>query len=108
MLKKCSLKYFEAFSNKDLDLIGGMLSSNACLRDWDISEKGKKGVLHAMHNIFNSVETIKVTVLNMYREEYSVVAELDILINDHELIKVVDILQFNKSNKIMNIRAFKG
>jgi len=107
MLKICSLKYFKAFSNKDINSIDSMLASNVRLKDWDISVKGKESVLQAMHNIFDSVDSIKVTVLEMYQEEYSIASELDILINNKELIKVVDILEFNESNKILRIRAFK-
>lgn len=108
MLKKISQKYFKSFSCKDIDLIEGMLSSEVILKDWDIYAEGKKDVLSATKNIFDSVETVKVVVLDMYREKYTIIAKLDILINNKELIKVVDIIQFDQSNKIINIRAFKG
>ena len=108
MLKKISQKYFKYFSSKDLDLIGSMLSSKVILKDWDVYAEGKENVLSATKNIFDSVETIKVVVKDIYREEQTIIAKLDILINDKEMIKVVDIIQFDKSNKIINIRAFKG
>ena len=108
MLKKISQEYFKSFSCKDIDLIESMLSSEVILKDWDIYAEGKKDVLSATKNIFDSVETIKVVVLDMYREKCTIIAKLDILINSKELIKVVDIIQFDQSNKIINIRAFKG
>ncbi len=76
MLKKYSLKNFEAFSRKDLGTIEGMLSMDVSLKDWDISAKGRKDVLQATHNILNSVETIKVTALEVYRVGYSIIAKI--------------------------------
>ncbi len=108
MLKKISQKYFKYFSYKDLDQIEGMLSSEVILKDWDVYAQGKEDVLNATKNIFDSVETIEVAVLDIYREKRTIIAKLDILINNKELIKVVDIIQFDQTNKIINIRAFKG
>lgn len=115
LMNKCDHKlkilandYFESFSKKNLDHIESMLSSEVILKDWDIFAEGKKDFLLTTKNIFDSVNTIKVEVKNMYIDKNTIIAKLEILINSKDLLKVVDIIQFDRNGKILNIRAYKG
>ena len=107
-LKDISVNYFDFFSKKDIESLKLMFDRNIKLRDWEIDAKGIEDVINANLNIFNSVESIKVKPLLMVEENDCVFAELEILINDEEYIKVVDIIEFNENSKIISIRAFKG
>ena len=85
-----------------------MFDSNVNLRDWEIDERGIESVCKANLKIFNSVESINVFPRLIVSENKYVFAELEIIINNKDLIKVVDIIEFNDDQKIINIRAFKG
>ena len=108
LIKNLANEYFLAFSNKDLFKIQSMFSQNIILRDWDISAQGFDQVSAANQNIFNSVQTIAVRPINIFVDEHTAIGELEITINDLEVIKVVDLIEFNKDLKIVAIKAYKG
>ena len=114
-------KYFRLFSAKDLDALDSLFDDNATLRDWETQAKGKPDVLAAMKNIFDSVESIKVSPVNMVfatdgTSPLTVIAELDIVVNkelrstefdgtDNERLAVVDIIDFTDEGKILGINV---
>jgi hypothetical protein len=108
-LKKLISDYFEYFSEKNILALSNMFADNVKLKDWEISAEGKNQVIQTNLNIFNSVETIKVTLNEIYKNElknnFSCV--IDIKINNSEVIKVIDIICFNEDNKIESISAYK-
>jgi len=108
MLKEIILKYIKAFENKDVQYLSQIFDTNIELIDWEISAKGIHDVLKANQNIFNALESIKVTIINIYEISNVVIIELNIEINSTDSIKVVDIIEFNSVGKICSIRAFKG
>ena len=57
-MRELVTKYFEDFSNKDLEKLSDIFSDEITLQDWDILAEGKQNVLEANKNIFNSVDTI--------------------------------------------------
>lgn len=106
-MKGHATAYFAAFAAKDLDSLTNLLAPDVTLRDWGVAARGRDAVLKEMQAGFQSFTSIQVKPLNIYCEGSTVVAELDIRL-DSELIKVVDILEFNADAKIAAIRAFKG
>tara|TARA_Y100000589_G_C27179589_1_gene640191 strand:- start:2238 stop:2570 length:333 start_codon:yes stop_codon:yes gene_type:complete len=107
-LKKLSINYFELFSNKDIENLKLMFDNNIKLRDWEIDAQGINEVIKANLNIFNSVNTIKVKPILIVEEDNFIFAEIDILVNDKDSLRVVDIIEFNANSKIVSIKAFKG
>ena len=110
---KIAEKYFELFSNKELNALSEMWDDNITLRDWEIEASGRENVFMAIHEAFNSVESIKAIPINFgtwqeYGKPATVIAELDLIINESERICVVDIIDFTDEGKIKSIRAFKG
>lgn len=101
------MDYFDLFSNKNLNGLSSIFDEDITLVDWEISADGKESVLKANQNIFNSVNTIKVNVLNVFEKENTFSCQLVITINDTETIDVVDIIEF-KNNKITSVKAYKG
>lgn len=106
--KSLALKYFEFFSNKDIKNLKLMFSEDVDLRDWEINATGIESVLDANLKIFNSVKTIMAKPISLIVEDSNLSAELEIIVNDVEILRVVDIIQFNNEKKIKSIRAFKG
>ena len=99
--------YFEIFSNKDIQGLENLFSDDVILQDWDILAKGKKQVLDANKNIFDSVESISVTLNNLYLDKLVAICLIEIIVNNEETLKVIDIIKFNDENKIIEISAYK-
>lgn len=106
-LKEIVKIYFKYFSNKDLQNLENLFSENITLKDWDINVIGKQEVLKANKNIFESVESILVTLSKIYQDKNVVLCEIDILINRKEKLRVIDIIKFDENNKIKEILAYK-
>ena len=107
-IKDIALLYLKTFSEKNIDGLREMFDENVTLRDWDIDKKGIESVLKANLNIFQNVKTINAIPQNIISENNFVFAELKIVVNDHDELKVVDLIEFNKKGKIISIKAFKG
>jgi len=107
-IKDTALSYFKTFSEKDIDGLREMFDDDVTLRDWDIDKKGIENVLKANLNIFQNVKTINAIPQNIISENNFVFAELKIVVNEDEELKVVDLIEFNKKGKIISIKAFKG
>jgi ketosteroid isomerase-like protein len=106
-LKELAEQYFEAFSRKDLGGLALMFHANVSLFDWEISAEGIQDVLAANKKIFDSVDTIKVVPMDLYQDGNVIVAELNIIINEKDIIAVADVLTF-EDDKIIMVRAYKG
>jgi len=101
------LKYFSAFSSKNIDTISELLSDDIVLIDWNIHEIGKGNVLKANRNIFNSVEEIKVIPIMFYsNSETSFAVQIEIQINKDQIIRVVDLIEFDINARIKKIVAY--
>jgi hypothetical protein len=101
--------YFNLFSNKDINGLREMFSEDVELIDWEIHSNGIENVINSNQNIFNSVETIRVELKNIYENisEKSFCCEILISINDELDLKVIDIIRFNENGKIKQISAYK-
>ena len=107
-IKEIALSYFQKFSQKNINELRKMFDENVTLRDWEVNEAGIENVLKANSNIFQNVNTIKVIPQNIISENHCISAELKIIINNQDELKVVDLIEFNKNCKIISIKAFKG
>lgn len=107
-LKEISLAYFKAFENRNIDDLALRLSEDVVLRDWEIDSIGKENALSSTRQIFLSCKSIEVRVLRMYQVSSTVIAELELTFDGLPSIRVVDILDFDVSEKICSIRAYKG
>ena len=107
-IKDTAVSYFKTFSEKNINGLREMFDDNVTLRDWNKNYQGIKSVLEENLNIFQNVKTINAIPLNIISENNFVVAELKIIINGNEELKVVDMIEFNKKGKIISIKAFKG
>ena len=108
VLKQIILKYFELFSRKDISPLSELFSNDITLRDWEINESGLENVRNAFLKIFKNVEKLDINPLQIEIANNTAFCEIDIIINSKELIKVVDIIDFDKNNLIRSIKAFKG
>lgn len=108
MIQDQARQYFQAFANKDAAALRVRLAPNVSLRDWDQSVSGLDAVVCANQTIFDAVGTIAVTPLHIYVYGNTLIAELAIVIDGGDPLKVVDILEFDAQEKIFAVRAYKG
>lgn len=107
-MKEIALNYFQTFSRKDLSSLQALFAEDITLRDWDIEAIGRDSVVAANEAIFNATGNLKVIPVHLYQEGNTVIAELLIEVEEAGIIKVVDVITFNQSGKIVSVRAYKG
>ena len=118
-IKNLASEYFKAFSNKQIGVLNNMFSQDVTLKDWELNLFGKEAVLKANKNIFDTVDSIEVKVVNLFvvgekvigdnvNDKNTVIGELEITINHIDILLVVDIIEFDDNGKIISIRAYKG
>ncbi len=100
-------KYFNNFSDKNLKELSKMFSENISLQDWETLAKGKSEVLDANKNIFDSVDSISVTLNQFYQDGLVAICLIDINVNQEEILKVIDIIKFDNDQKIIEVSAYK-
>lgn len=108
MLIKKAIDYFDAFSTADIARISVLLSDGVCLRDWNVNVCGKDSVLRETENMISSLSNVQVEVVNIYQSNATIIAQLKIAAKGIESIEVVDIISFDRDEKIFSIRAYKG
>jgi hypothetical protein len=107
VMRELVIKYFEDFSNKDLEKLSDIFSEEITLQDWDILAEGKQNVLEANKNIFNSVDTISVNLNELYIDDNVATCIIEIVINNEETLKVIDVIKIDTDGKIKEISAYK-
>lgn len=108
MLKIKAQEYFRKFENRDIDGIRILFSASITLQDWENNIEGIEEVLEVYKRIFSSSENIKVKIKRIYSQDLSVIAELDLEINESQILSVVDIIDYDEKYFIKKITAFKG
>ena len=106
-MRELVTKYFEDFSNKDLEKLSDIFSEEITLQDWDIFAEGKQNVLEANKNIFDSVDTISVNLNELYIDDNVASCIVEIVINNEETLKVIDVIKIDTNGKIKEISAYK-
>tara|TARA_B100000749_G_scaffold123339_1_gene94411 strand:+ start:351 stop:674 length:324 start_codon:yes stop_codon:yes gene_type:complete len=106
-MEKLIKTYFQAFSNKNIEKLERLFSDEVILKDWEISVEGKKEVLEANKNIFNSVDSISAELNELYLDNLVAVCLIEITINKEEVLKVIDVIKFNDEMKIIEVSAYK-
>ena len=100
-------RYFEAFSNKDVETLRQLFAENVKLRDWAIMAAGRNKVIDANRTIFNSFDKITVEIVSICTNENTVSCEILIDLDDEHLL-VNDVIEFDDEMKIKEVRAYKG
>jgi hypothetical protein len=101
-----TLHYFESWGNKEIDSLKDLFADSIELRDWTNTWIGKDNVVNANLEIFKLNE-IKLTVINVDVCSKTSYCQLEIIVNG-DLLKVLDVIEFNEENLISKITAYKG
>ena len=101
-------EYLEAFANKDASRLSSLLALNASLRDWTQFAEGRVNVMTANQSIFDVCSTVSVDLLNLFGDEKTAIAEIEVRFDGGDPIHIVDVYEFDSAGKIVGIRAFQG
>lgn len=108
MLKHKAKKYFKLFANKDINALSFIFSKKITLRDWKIKAHGLQNVLKENEKIFKICKSIQVKPIKIFQQKKTIIAELLIRVNKSKNLLVIDVIEFDKQNKIKSIRAYLG
>ncbi len=100
--------FLKAYESKDIAAISEMFSSDVLLRDWNLEVTGKAEALREFEKNFAAAQSLKIAINAIYVSESGAAAELEILVNQTELLKVVDVVTFDTSNIITSVVSYKG
>lgn len=97
--------YFNAFREKNLDILSRLYSDNVELTDWTGAWYGKDSVLKANGDLFkNDFELSVNSSLQLQNVTYNQIT----IRFENEVIEVMDVIKFNENFEIESIRAYKG
>ena len=108
-LMKLSKNYFNAFQSKDLSTLDTLLDNKIKLSDWEVNIKGKKKVLNFNKKIFKKFKKINIKIVNTASifDKKKITFNQILISLDNNSISVIDVIYFNKRNKIIKIEAYK-
>lgn len=101
-------KFISAYEQKDIGAIAEMFAPNVVLRDWNSEVVGFKSAIVEFTNNFQAAESLRIKIQNLMVTGSFAAAELEIVINGTEILRVVDVLSFSEDQKILSIVAYKG
>ena len=107
-VEQFGLLYLERYAAKDMEAMEGMFDEQIVLRDWKIYVSGKKAALSETQKNFNAAESIEIDVLSTIVDNNTFAGELRITVDKHEVLYVVDVIEFTPDLKIKSIRAYLG
>lgn len=106
--KEQLVRYLGLYQAKDLEGLAAMVATEAELRDWNLSVKGKDAFLKETAKNFSEARSIKIDVLTLWENAESAAAELLITVDDTIRLAVVDVLTFNTEGLVISSRSYKG
>jgi len=97
--------YFNAFKEKNLDILNRLYSDNTELIDWTGAWYGKESVLQANSQLFETDFELNInSSLQLKNVTYNQIT----IRFESEVIEVMDVIKFNSNFEIESIRAYKG
>jgi ketosteroid isomerase-like protein len=100
--------FLALYEAKDLEAISQKLASSVLLRDWNLEVRGKELVLAQFEKNFEEAKSITIDVSSVYISSTGACAEITILVNKTESLRVIDVLTFNSAMQITSIVSYKG
>jgi hypothetical protein len=101
-------KFISAYEQKNIDIISEMFAPNVVLRDWNSEVTGFQAAIAEFTKNFQAADSLSIEIRNLMVNSPFAAVELEIVINNSETLRVVDVLCFSKDQKILSIVAYKG
>ena len=101
-------RFLDAYAAKDIDAIRTMFSEDIALRDWNLEVIGRDKAISEFEENFRESQSIEIKVNAIYLSETGASAEVEILVNQTEKLRVVDVFRFDGNQKIVSLVSYKG
>jgi hypothetical protein len=85
-----------------------MFSEDIALRDWNLEVIGRDKAISEFEENFRESQSIEIKVNAIYLSETGASAEVEILVNQTEKLRVVDVFRFDGNQKIVSLVSYKG
>ena len=116
-------KYFQAFADKDIEVLSEMFTDDIILIDWNNTFTGKDQVVNEVQGIFANFKTIKLEVTDIFSslniinadrgettvsipKDDSFACEIVIVFDDLEPLYIMDLIEFDNEGRIKKLTAY--
>lgn len=115
--------YFQAFADKNIEVLTEMFTDDIILIDWNNTFTGKDQVVNEVQGIFANFKTIKLEVTDIFSslniinadrgettvsipKDDSFACEIVIVFDDLEPLYIMDLIEFDDEGKINKLTAY--
>ena len=102
-------KYFQAFSDKNIEVLIEMFSDDIILIDWNNTFTGKDQVVNEVQGIFTNFNNIKLEITDIFsslNKDDSFACEIVIVFDDLEPLYIMDLIEFDDEGRIEKLTAY--
>jgi len=116
-------KYFQAFADKDIEVLSEMFTNDIILIDWNNTFTGKDQVVNEVKGIFTNFKTISLEVTDIFSslniinadrgettvsipKDDSFACEIVIVFDDLEPLYIMDLIEFDSEGRIKKLTAY--
>ena len=116
-------KYFQAFADKNIEVLTEMFTDDIILIDWNNTFTGKDQVVNEVQGIFANFKTIKLEVTDIFSslniinadrgettvsipKDDSFACEIVIVFDDLEPLYIMDLIEFDDQGRIKKLTAY--
>ena len=116
-------KYFQAFADKNIEVLTEMFTDDIILIDWNNTFTGKDQVINEVQGIFANFKTIKLEVTDIFSslniinadrgettvsipKDDSFACEIVIVFDDLEPLYIMDLIEFDNEGRIKKLTAY--
>jgi ketosteroid isomerase-like protein len=100
--------FLSAYESKDLGKISSQLADGVVVRDWNLEVVGKANALREFAKNFEQARSLSIQVIQLHSSNNGVAAEVEIVVNGEDVLRVVDILTFGINGEVTSIVSYKG
>ena len=115
--------YFQAFADKNIEVLTEMFTDDIILIDWNNTFSGKDQVVNEVQGIFANFKTIKLEVTDIFSslniinadrgettvsipKDDSFACEIVIVFDDLEPLYIMDLIEFDNEGRIKKLTAY--
>ena len=116
-------KYFQAFADKNIEVLTEMFTDDIILIDWNNTFTGKDQVVNEVQGIFANFKIIKLEVTDIFSslniinadrgettvsipKDDSFACEIVIVFDDLEPLYIMDLIEFDDEGRIKKLTAY--
>ena len=116
-------KYFQAFADKNIEVLTEMFTDDIILIDWNNTFTGKDQVVNEVQGIFANFKIIKLEVTDIFSslniinadrgettvsipKDDSFACEIVIVFDDLEPLYIMDLIEFDNEGRIKKLTAY--